>query len=77
MDVQAGDLLIGWRSNRGIYFEGGTAISVTIPMDKQIGPFHLHKIGIALDWKDAISATGCVTRMLASGRCTRSSKASV
>ena len=61
IDVQAGDLLVGWRSNRGIYFEGGTAISVTIPVDKQIGPFHLHKIGIGLDWKDAVSASGTVT----------------
>jgi hypothetical protein len=61
IDVQAGDLLIGWRSNRGIYFEGGTAISVTIPVDRQIGPFHLYEIGIALDWKDAVSATGSVT----------------
>jgi hypothetical protein len=61
IDVQAGDLVVGWRSNRGIYFEGGTAISVTIPVDKQIGPFHLHEIGIGLDWKDAVSASGTVT----------------
>jgi hypothetical protein len=61
IDVQAGDILIGWRSNRGVYFEGGTAISVTIPVDRQIGPFHLHEIGIALDWKNAVSAAGTVT----------------
>lgn len=61
IDVKAGDLLIGWRSNRGIYFEGGTAITVTIPIDKQIGPFHLYDIGIGVDWKDAVTATGTVT----------------
>lgn len=61
IEVDAGDLLVGWRSGRGLYFEGGTGISVTIPIDKQLGPFHLYEIGIALDWKDALSGTGTVT----------------
>lgn len=61
IEVVAGDLLLGWRSGRGLYFEGGTGISVTIPIDKQIGPFHLYDIGIALDWKDAFTGTGTVT----------------
>src|SRR5262249_38105868 len=46
IDVTAGDLLLGWRSGRGLYFEGGTGISVTIPLEKQIGPFRLHEIGV-------------------------------
>jgi hypothetical protein len=61
IEVSAGDLLVGWRSGRGLYFEGGTGVSVKIPIDKQIGPFHLYDIGIALDWKDALAATGTVT----------------
>ncbi|RWC62377.1 DUF6603 domain-containing protein [Mesorhizobium sp.] len=61
IEVDAGDLLIGWRSGRGIYFEGGTGVQVTIPLDKQIGPFHLHEIGIGLDWKDAFKTSLSVT----------------
>ena len=61
IEVTAGDLLIGWRSGRGIYFEGGTSITVTIPIDKQIGPFHLYDIGIGLDWKDGFTGIGTVT----------------
>ncbi len=61
IDVAAGDLLLGWRNGRGLYFEGGTGISITIPLDKEIGPFHLHEIGIALDWKDAFKTTASVT----------------
>lgn len=61
IDVQAGDLLIGWRSDRGVYFEGGTSLTVTIPVDRQIGPFHLYDIGIGLDWKNAVTAAGTVT----------------
>lgn len=61
IEVDAGDLLIGWRSGRGIYFEGGTAIAVTIPIDRQIGPFHLYDIGIGVDWADDLSVSGSVT----------------
>lgn len=61
LDVQGGDILAGWRSDRGVYFEGGTGLGVTIPIDKKIGPVHIHQVGIALDWKDKVSATGTVT----------------
>ena len=52
---------MGWRNGRGIYFEGGTSLALTIPIDKQIGPIHLYEIGLALDWKDAVATTGTVT----------------
>jgi len=61
IEVTAGDLAIGWRSGRGVYFEGGTSLTIKIPIDKQIGPFHLYDIGIGLDWKNAFAATGTVT----------------
>lgn len=61
IDVQAGNLMIGWRTGRGIYFEGGTSLIVTIPINKQIGPFHLYDIGIGLDWKDGLKGTGTLT----------------
>src|SRR5262249_36201545 len=35
----------------GVYFEGGDKLSVTAAVNKSIGPFHLYKIGIAIDFK--------------------------
>lgn len=61
IDVQAGNLMIGWRTGRGLYFEGGTSLTVTIPINKQIGPFHLYDIGIGLDWKDGVKGIGTLT----------------
>jgi hypothetical protein len=61
IEVDAGDLLIGWRSGRGLYFEGGTSLAVKIPIDKEIGPFHLYDIGVGLDWKDGFTGIGTVT----------------
>lgn len=61
IEVEAGNLMIGWRTGRGLYFEGGTNLTVTIPVDKQIGPFHLYDIGIGLDWKDGVKGVGTLT----------------
>lgn len=61
IDVQAGNLMIGWRTGRGLYFEGGTSLLITIPVDKQIGPFHLYDIGIGLDWSNGLKAIGTLT----------------
>jgi hypothetical protein len=60
MEIDAGDLLAGWRAGRGIYFEGGDKLSVTVPVNKSIGPFHLYKIGVAVDFTQN-SLTGMVT----------------
>ena len=76
IDVTPGDLLIGWRTGRGIYFEGGTSLTVTIPIDKQIGPFHLYDIGIGLDWKDGFTGTGTVTADARLVRCMPTSRGS-
>lgn len=60
IEIDAGDVLAGWRAGRGIYFEGGDKLSVTIAIDKTIGPVHLYKIGVAVDFTNN-SVTGTMT----------------
>jgi uncharacterized protein DUF6603 len=61
IEIDAGDVLAGWRAGRGIYFEGGTKLSVTIAIDKTIGPLRLYKIGVAIDFTHDLAVTGTVT----------------
>lgn len=60
IEIDAGDVLAGWRTGRGIYFEGGDKLSVTVALNKTLGPFHLYKIGVAVDFTQN-SLTGTVT----------------
>jgi hypothetical protein len=51
ISLSAGDLLLGWRYRRGVYFEGGANFAITIPVDIEIGPVRLSEIGLSLDLK--------------------------
>lgn len=55
--VDAGDILAGWRSGRGIYFEQGAGFGVTIPLSVELGPIRLHEIGVELQFEDETSLT--------------------
>ncbi len=35
------DLLAGWSSSRGLYFEGGAGLAIDIPIDVELGPIKL------------------------------------
>lgn len=49
IEVDAGDLLVGWRSGRGIYFEGGTGLETTLPLHIDLfGIAHLQSLYLAL-----------------------------
>jgi hypothetical protein len=61
IEIDAGDVLAGWRAGRGIYFEGGSNLTVTIPINRTIGPFKLYKIGITIDLAHNRSVTGTLT----------------
>lgn len=50
IEVSAGDLLMGWRAGRGVYFEGGTSLAVIIPLNLSFGPVNLYEVGLELDW---------------------------
>lgn len=55
--IAGGDLVLGWRSGKGIYFEGGTAIEVTVPVDITLGPVRIHEFGLGLGLAPPVSLT--------------------
>jgi hypothetical protein len=60
VEIDVGDVLAGWRAGRGIYFEGGSKLSVTVPINKTLGPVKLYKIGVGVDFSQP-SLTGTIT----------------
>jgi hypothetical protein len=67
IDVDAGDILIGWRTGRGVYFEGGSSVSVTVPLDMPLGPVTLYDVTVALDWEEEVRGDFMVTADLTLG----------
>jgi len=65
--IDAGDLALGWRQGRGIYFEGGTNLGVTVPLALQIGPVGIHELGLRLKLDAPFTATLTVTADLEIG----------
>ncbi len=60
------DVLAGFSSDRGVYFEGGAALAVDIPVDLDLGPIRIQMLhlglgvggdGLRLEASGAISAT--------------------
>ena len=50
--ISAGDIALGWRHGRGIYFEGGTNLGITIPVEISLGPVNIHEFGLAFDFNE-------------------------
>jgi hypothetical protein len=67
IEVDAGDILMGWRTGRGVYFEGGSSLSVTVPLDLALGPVTLYEAKLALDWEEAVRGDFMVTADLTLG----------
>lgn len=55
MTITAGDILLGFRPGRGIYFEGGTSLELDIPVDIDLTVLRILGLGVALDWSDAFA----------------------
>ena len=55
--ISVGDLALGWRRGRGVYFEGGTSVGVTVPLELRIGPLGVHEIGLNLSFADPFTVT--------------------
>ena len=47
LEVEA--ILVGWRPGRGVYFEGGSALQVTVPVALALGPIRLDELGIGVE----------------------------
>ena len=59
------DILAGWSSTRGVYFEGGAGLAIDIPIDVELGPIKLQLLhlgftispdGLALEASGAVGA---------------------
>ena len=55
--IEAGDVLMGWRPGRGVYFEGGTGISLTVPLNVNLELIELTEMGLRLDWANDVQVT--------------------
>jgi len=56
IEVDGGDLVAGWRSSRGLYFEQGAGFSVVVPLSIEWGPARLHELGFSLNFDPNIQA---------------------
>ncbi|UVT15652.1 MAG: hypothetical protein H8K04_17900 [Nitrospira sp.] len=43
------DLLLGWTSQRGIYFQGAGGVDVTLSLNKSVGPLRLQALHLGFD----------------------------
>ena len=55
IEISAGDLALGWRPGRGIYFEGGSNFSIVVPVDLNLGPLNIHEFGLDLDFTSPVT----------------------
>jgi hypothetical protein len=67
IEITAGDVLVGWRYGRGIYFEGGSNLTVTIPVGRDLGPISIDELTLGLNFSTPPSLTVAVTGSLAIG----------
>lgn len=65
--IDAGDILLGWRSGRGVYFESGSSLTVRVPLDLQLGPVTVYDATLALDWSDDLRVDFMLTADLTIG----------
>ncbi|MGH7847171.1 MAG: DUF6603 domain-containing protein [Candidatus Binatia bacterium] len=46
------DLRVGWTSEQGIYFQGSSGLTVSIPVHARLGPFSLNSLTVQLSVED-------------------------
>jgi hypothetical protein len=61
LTVDLSSILMGWRNRQGVYFDGGTSLKVTIPINLPVGPIHLHEVAVELAWDDNLQTTVMLT----------------
>ena len=65
LEINAGDLALGWRPGRGLYFEGGSNLGIVVPVELSFGPVNITEFGIALEFDEPmtvkLTATGDLT----------------
>lgn len=61
IEITAGDILLGWRSGRGLYFEGGSNLTILVPLNLDLGPISIDALSVTIDWREPPSVTVAVT----------------
>jgi hypothetical protein len=59
--VDVGAIALGWRNGRGVYFDSGTSLAVTVPLHLPLGPITVHQFGIELEWETQVEAAFLIT----------------
>lgn len=67
IEVEAGQLIMGWRAEKGVYFEGGSRLEVKIPLYLELGPVNVYELNVALDWLDSAEISATITGDLTLG----------
>ena len=67
IEITAGDILLGWRSGRGVYFESGSNLTVSVPLNLDLGPISIDALSVTIDWSQPPSITVAVTGDLTLG----------
>jgi len=57
IEIDAGNIIMGWRTGRGVYFDGGTSLRVTVPLNIDLGAISIYELGVLLDWEDGVETT--------------------
>jgi len=55
LEINAGDLALGWRPGKGVYFEGGSNLGIVIPVELSLGPVNIYDFGIELEFDDPMT----------------------
>jgi hypothetical protein len=62
--IDAGNVLAGWRSGRGVYFEGGTNLQISLPVGLKVGGLEISEFKLGLDVADNPSIAATVSANL-------------
>jgi hypothetical protein len=66
--ADAGDLVGGWRLERGIYFEQGSGLSLRLPVDRRVGGVvALRQLGLSLEFEPGMALATTLSGELSIG----------
>ncbi len=61
IEIEAGNVVLGWRYGRGLYFDSGSTLAIIVPLNLALGPVKISELGLVLDFAEPVSITVTVT----------------
>lgn len=55
IEVDAGDVIMGWQPGRGVYFEGGTSLGLSVALNRDLGAIFIRQMRIVLNLETDVS----------------------